>query len=283
MGDETVEREFVEAELRAVSPLTTGVPRKAPVFIDWFETLRESGPGQRDSLFPWLAESATMAQMRWFLRQEAAGEAGFEDLVALTQVRVATGPKLEMARNYWDEMGRGHERGMHGPMLARLVVQLGLDPTPETTVWEALALSNLMTALASSREFAYHSIGALGVIEMTAPGRVTMINQGLERLSVDLEGRKYFALHAGLDVHHSRSWNREVIKPLVEANPDVAMAIAEGALMRLASGARCFARYRKHFGLSADRERLTPQFEAGHPRPPGTNSRAAIVHADRAR
>jgi hypothetical protein len=25
-------------------------------------------------------------------------------------------PKLEMARNFWDEMGRGREKGMHCPM-----------------------------------------------------------------------------------------------------------------------------------------------------------------------
>ncbi len=217
--------------------------------MEWFGALQECGPGQGDELFPWLAEKATMEQMRWFLCQEAAGEAGFEDLLALTQVRIAAGPKLEMARNFWDEMGRGHERGMHGPMLARLIVQLGLDPSPEKTVWEALALSNLMTALAFNREYAYHSIGALGVIEMTSPGRVAMVNQGLERLSVDFEGRKYFALHATLDVKHSLSWNSEVIQPLVEANPDVAVAIAQGALMRLSRGARCFERYRAHFGL----------------------------------
>ena len=49
--------------------------------------------------------------------QEAAGEAGFDDLVAMTQVKLPTRAKLELARNYWDEMGRGNPKGMHGPML----------------------------------------------------------------------------------------------------------------------------------------------------------------------
>ncbi len=30
--------------------------------------------------------------------------------MALTQVRFPVRPKLEMARNYWDEMGRGNPR-----------------------------------------------------------------------------------------------------------------------------------------------------------------------------
>jgi hypothetical protein len=35
----------------------------------------------------------------------------------------------------------------------------------------------------------------------------------------------------------------EIIAPLVEADPSCAQSIAEGALMRLACGARCFDRY----------------------------------------
>ena len=80
-------------------------------YMTWFEALKERGPGQGDPLFPWLASTADLKQMRWFLTQEIAGEAGFDDLVALTQVRLPVRPKLEMASNYWDEMGRGHEKG----------------------------------------------------------------------------------------------------------------------------------------------------------------------------
>ncbi len=69
--------------------------------------------------------------MRWFLQQEVAGEAGFDDLVAMCQVKMPTQAKLELARNYWDEMGRGAEAGMHGPMLDQLAKALELEPTIE--------------------------------------------------------------------------------------------------------------------------------------------------------
>ena len=82
--------------------------------------------------------------MRWFLRQEVAGEAGFEDLVALSQLRLAERPKLELARNYWDEMGRGNAAGMHGPMLSRLATSLDLMAMGIPVVWESLALGNIM-------------------------------------------------------------------------------------------------------------------------------------------
>src|SRR6478752_328802 len=150
-----LEGEFLERERRAVAPL-----------------------------FPWLEHTASMDQMKWVLAQEVAGEAGFEDLTALTQVKMPVGPKLELARNYWDEMGRGNEKGMHGPLLETLARRLGLEPKAETTVWESLALANTMAGLAWNRRYAYHSIGALGIIEQTAPARAAAIGRGLKRLGV---------------------------------------------------------------------------------------------------
>src|SRR5690606_19153971 len=181
--------------------------------------------------------------MSWFLSQEVAGEAGFDDLVALAQLQLPSRSKLEMARNYWDEMGRGNAGGMHGPMLGYLASAMRLPDLPAEC--EPLALSNLMMGLACNRNYAYHAIGALGVIELTAPGRAAHVNEGLKRLNVAADVRRYFAIHATLDVQHSRAWNQEVIEPLVQAEPAVAPALAEGALMRLTAGLRCFRRYRE--------------------------------------
>jgi hypothetical protein len=187
--------------------------------------------------------------MRWFLEQEVAGEAGFDDLVAMTQVKMPVRAKLEMARNYWDEMGRGDPKGMHGPMLERLAVHFEIAPAIATTVPEALALGNMMMALAWNRPFAFHSVGALGVIEMTAPGRAAHVVKGLDRLGVPRKQSHYFSLHAVLDVKHSEAWNREVLAPLVKEDPRRARALAEGALPRLWCGEQCFRRYRQELGL----------------------------------
>jgi hypothetical protein len=238
-----IEHRFVESERKEIASIVATVPRDPARFVRWFEALEQVGPGQHDPLFPWLAESATYEQMCWFLSQEMAGEAGFDDLVALTQVKLPVRPKLEMARNYWDEMGQGNASGMHGPMLSRLAGALKLHDQGET-VWESLALGNLMVALATDRHYAYHSVGALGVIELTAPGRAKLVNAGLKRLGVRGAARQYFALHASLDVRHSAAWNAEVLLPLVEQTPEVAPCIAEGALLRLRAGARCFQRYK---------------------------------------
>ena len=99
-----LEGKFIEQECAAIQPRLDRLPTDPDAFMQWFEDLRYNGPGQGDALFPWLQEKAELEQMRWFLTQEVAGEAGFDDLVALTQVRFPVQPKLEMANNYWDEM-----------------------------------------------------------------------------------------------------------------------------------------------------------------------------------
>lgn len=248
------EGEFVEAERARVRRMLTDVPNEPESFVAWYEALESSGPGQRDPLFDWLAEEAPLPAVSWFVRQELASEAGFDDLVALTQIRMPVRPKLELARNYWDEMGRGQRSAMHGPMLTALADTLGVE-MDDDPVWESLALANLMTALAFNRRFAYQSIGALGAIELTAPRRSALVNAALKRLGVEGPARRYFAIHATLDVKHSEAWNEEVLAPLVARDPRVAPLIAEGALLRLGAGARCYERYRRELGRRRSRSK----------------------------
>ncbi len=236
-------RWFLARERDAVQERCAAVPADPDGFVAWFSALREDGPGQGDPLFWWLAREADADAMRWFLRQELAGEAGFDDLLALTQVRMPARAKMEMARNLWDEFGRGNPAGVHGTLLARMADELRLSCAIEDATWETLALGNLMAGLAVER-FAFQSAGALGAIELTAPGRVALVAEGMRRLGMPAAAIRYYDLHAVVDIEHSRRWNAEVLASLVAADPRVAPLLAQGALMRLTAGERCFRRYR---------------------------------------
>ena len=237
---------FVEELLGDVADAAALAPIDPDGFVAWFEELKTSGPGQNDPLFPWIAADATREQLLWFFEQETAGEAGFDDIVALTQVKMPLVPKLEMANNYWDEMGRGNIRGVHGPMLDALAETLGVQPDVDTTVWESLALASTFTAFATNRRYAWHSVGLLGVTELTAPSRSADVAKGLRRLGLSDRERRYFELHAHIDVKHSIDWNEKVLAPLVAEDPSRARWIAEGALARMLCAERCFDRYRAH-------------------------------------
>lgn len=234
---------FIASESALVGEQAAEAPADPAGFVTWFERLRDDGPGQGDELFPWLAEAASEEEMLWFLTQELAGEAGFDDLIALTLVRMPPRPKMEMARNLWDEFGRGNPLGVHGQLLARTADDLHLSCPLDEACEPALALANLMAGMALGRD-AFRSAGALGVIELTAPGRVSCVADGMRRLKMPASARRYFELHATIDIEHSRRWDSEVLFPLVEADARCARHLAEGALMRLQAGARCFAYYR---------------------------------------
>src|SRR3546814_14228552 len=75
----------------------------------------------------------------------------------ISQIKLPSWPKLELARNYWDEMGRGNAKGMHGPMLGDLAATLAVEPRIERTVWESLALANAMTAMATCRRYVWQT------------------------------------------------------------------------------------------------------------------------------
>lgn len=244
-----LEGKYLEELRQSIRVLAEGHEESTIHFVDWFKSLAEWGPGQHHPLFDWLEHNANLEEMKWFLTQEVAGEAGFEDLIAYTQVKLPAQAKLECARNYWDEMGRGKQGAMHGPLLERMVDGLNLRPSIDTTVWQSLALGNAMVAMATTRRYTYHSLGALGAIELTAPGRAVKVAAGMERLGIDQRLRSYFELHAVIDVAHSESWIREIIHPLVTSNPECARYIAEGALMRLQCGKQCFDRYSNELGV----------------------------------
>src|SRR5262245_30269596 len=56
---------FIETTRAEQLERAATAPREAGAFVDWFEALKENGPGQGDPLFPWLAEHATKDEMRW--------------------------------------------------------------------------------------------------------------------------------------------------------------------------------------------------------------------------
>jgi hypothetical protein len=204
------EIEFIERERAHVAPTARETPTTTSEFRCWFSKLGARDP---DPLFAWLAERASLAQLQWFLRQELAGESGFVDLVALIQLHMPVRAKLELARNYWDGVGRGASCAMHDPVRDRLANVLGGTPAP--LLWEALAVGNLVAGLAANRRYAYHAVGALGMALLTDPTEILQVDAGLERCGVAARAREYCSLHAGLGVEHARTWSSEVIEPMI--------------------------------------------------------------------
>jgi hypothetical protein len=254
---ELVEARFVEEERAKTRAQVASVSRDPAAFVEWFVSLKEKGPGQYDPFFDFLAKEASRAEIQYFIKQEYCGEIGFDDLIALTQVRLPERAKLELARNYWDEQGRGNPEDLHGPMYVAMAHELGVKDTPDGEfIWETLALANMLTALAYNRRYTWHSLGAMSVIELTSPTRASRIAEGLGRVGLSDNGCRYFQLHSVIDLDHWSALLEEVISPLVSSTPELCVPLAEGALMRLNAGAELIERYRAELGLDSEGRRI---------------------------
>jgi len=76
--------------------------------------------------YRWLAREASWAELVHFLAVEGGPDGGVDDLIAVGQVGLSGSAKLELARNYWDEMGRGQAGGVHTDLHADMARAVGM-------------------------------------------------------------------------------------------------------------------------------------------------------------
>jgi hypothetical protein len=199
----------------------------------------------RDRLPPayrWLAEQASWAEVVDFLAREGGPDAGFDDLVARAQVGLSGGPKLELARNYWDEMGGGHLADVHTRLHEDLVQAIGmpripLDAQPES----ALARAALGGLLATNRWLQPELLGALGLVELQAGPRCRMVLRAFDRCGAPAGAYPFYQVHAEVDPKHGKDWLEGAIGPLADAHPDFAGRMLTGAWWRARTNAEFFA------------------------------------------
>jgi hypothetical protein len=237
-----LEGHFIESERAQVEEAASKVPTQPREFAGWLDSLKEASAAQSEPLFQWLAEHATHSDMSWLLSQELASEDNLEDLLALAQVQRPWRAKIEMARNYWDEMGQGNTSATSARLLEELRRDLHMEST-EPPVWETLARSNLMLGLATNRRYGFQVLGALALVELNAGGNGALLNAGLKRLGYSGATCAYFGMRETLSPLRAHAWNEGVLLPYVAQDARTAAAIAQGALMRLVADARCVQRY----------------------------------------
>jgi hypothetical protein len=174
--------------------------------------------GARDRLpevYNWLATTAGADEVVDFLALEGGPDAGFDDLVALCQVGISGAPKVELARNYWDELGEGDPEAVHTRLYEQLVDAIDLprldhDEQPLAGL-ERSALGGL---LATNRWLHPEFIGALGMTELQAGPRCRRVLQAFDRIGAPRAAYAFYEVHAEVDPRHGRDWLDNVVGPL---------------------------------------------------------------------
>jgi hypothetical protein len=168
-----------------------------------------------------------------FLALEGGPDAGFDDLVAACQVGLSGAPKMELATNYWDEMGNGDPDAVHTTLHDRLVAAVDMPRVPaEEQPVSALARSAFGGLLATNRWLQPEMLGALGLIELQAGPRCRLVLQALERCAMPEAAIPFYAVHAEVDPRHGKDWLDNAISPVVDEHPEWGERIVRGAHWR---------------------------------------------------
>lgn len=209
------------------------LPASPGDFASWYRDTAFNHPLYEHDLYSFVASEATRCQMEWFFRMECAGEAAFDDLVALAQIGTRGEVKMEMATNYWDEMGKGHSHAVHTHLFHNLIDGLGITaPDASQLPWQVLAGVNVMLWSCISRRNAYRAQGTLGAVELLAPQRCTRLVHGAIRVGIKKKTVVYYGAHAVIDIGHAEGWLAHVIEPQVRERPESRVGIAEGLILR---------------------------------------------------
>jgi hypothetical protein len=190
------------------------------------------------AVYKWLARTATWPEVVRFLALEGGPDAGFDDLVAACQVGLSGPAKMELATNYWDEMGDGSPDAGHTTLHDRLVAAIDMPsiPSAEQPV-SALARSAFGGLLATNRWLQPEMLGALGLIELQAGPRCRLVLQAFDRCGAPAAAYPFYEVHAEVDPRHGKDWLDKAITPTVAAHPEWGARVVRGALWRSAVNA----------------------------------------------
>ena len=209
------------------------LPSDPDAFCEWFKRAAFTHPLYEHPLYGFLAGEASREQLERFLRLEAAGEAAFDDLVALGQVGTRGEVKIEMGRNYWDELGNGKAHAVHTHLFHKLTETLAITaPEAHDLPWQVLGGVNVMLWSCIPRRNAFRAQGTLGAVELLAPQRCTRLVTGAQRVGIPRKAMAYYAAHAIIDVGHAEGWLDHVVRPQVTELPAARVGIAEGLMVR---------------------------------------------------
>ena len=183
--------------------------------------------------YRWLAKEASWPELVDFLALEGGPDGGFDDLVAVCQVGLSGSAKLELGKNYWDEMGQGLAEGVHTVLHQTMAAALKMPHVPrEEQPVAGLERAALGGLLATNRWLQPEMLGALGLLELQAGPRCRLVLQAFDRLGAPGAAYPFYVEHAEVDPVHGRDWMDKAVVPTVTERPEWGPRIVKGAWWR---------------------------------------------------
>jgi pyrroloquinoline quinone (PQQ) biosynthesis protein C len=237
----SLERATVAAEdLGVDTALIDEAPVEPTAYLSWLKRLARNHrvykhPYYRD----FIRDHATVEDLRRYVIHESVVDGRFDDLLAMMQIGTSGPAKLEIAANFWDEMGNGNAAEVHTSLFNRIYEVFDISPEEmeRELSAEALLSGNLAVLLCRYRQYYPEAVGFLGMTEWLVPERFKNVVHGWERLGLPEIGLVYHRLHITIDSLHAAGWFHNVVVPAAESER-MRRGIARGTLWRMNSSAR---------------------------------------------
>ncbi len=236
-----LENATVALEDGCITPSTLEqAPTEPRPYLSWLKGLvRRHRAFKHPYYTEFIRDQAGHDDLRTYVVQESLVDGRFDDLLAMMQVGTAGAAKMEIANNYWDEMGNGDPDQVHTHLFNKIYEVFDVREDDMESVMTAgdLLTGNLAVLVCRYRRLYAEAVGFLGMTEWLVPDRFTDVVHAWERLGLPPVGITYHRLHITVDSQHAAGWFHHVVLPAAH-DARMRRGIARGALWRVNSSAR---------------------------------------------
>lgn len=232
---ERIEDEWTAAEEAKID--RRELPTTKEGFLTWYLDCEKKINEDIEFFINFMKNTATLEQVAYYICMEEMVDGSFDDLMAVVQLGMPIHCKMVAGENYWDEMGNGNFEYVHTTMFKTSSAYMRnvlahKNITPEIPPKECLMNGNILLMWAVRREYNMRLIGAMGLVEGSAPTRFGATTQALERLNQPKDVIAYHKAHIGIDTHHSEAWLDTVLEHYAQGGTKVIQELAMGVLIR---------------------------------------------------
>ena len=189
-----------------------------------------------------LRRDGTLDQLREYVAHRSVYHLKEADPQAWAIPRLSGAAKAGLVSVEHDEYGSGRPERMHSLLFAEMMTELGLsdaygayvDHVPGATLAEV----NLMSLCGLHRGLRGASVGQFAMVELTSsPGSERLV-RALRRLGAGPAAIRFYDEHVEADAVHEQVVRRDVLAPLLAAEPELAADVVFGIRAALFLGDR---------------------------------------------
>lgn len=232
---ECLEDKWTAAEERLVD--LRDLPTTKEAFLAWYVMCEKKINEDIRFFVDFMRHQASAEQVAYYICMEEMVDGSFDDLMAVAQLGMPIRCKMVAGENYWDEMGNGDFAAVHTTMfrtsssyMRDLLGRAGISV--EVPPLECLMNGNILLMWAVRREYNMRLIGAMGLVEGSAPVRFGATTAAMERLGLPKDVIAYHKAHISIDTRHSAAWYETVLQHYAAGGEDVVRELSLGVMIR---------------------------------------------------